>query len=49
MCKGRVPDQNVVFIKAWNEWGEGNYMEPDTQFGKGYIQATREALDADEL
>ena len=49
VCKGRASDQNVVFIKAWNEWGEGNYMEPDTQFGKGYIQATREALDADEL
>jgi hypothetical protein len=26
-----------VFIKAWNEWGEGNYMEPDSKFGHKYI------------
>lgn len=28
---------NLIFIKAWNEWGEGNYMEPDSKFGKAYI------------
>lgn len=27
-----------IFIKSWNEWGEGNYMEPDTRFGKAYIE-----------
>ena len=32
------PD-NVVFIKSWNEWGEGNYLEPDQQYGLGYINA----------
>lgn len=35
----------VVFIKSWNEWGEGNYMEPDLKYGKGYIHALRKALD----
>lgn len=33
-----------VFLKSWNEWGEGNYMEPDLRFGKGYIHALRDAL-----
>ncbi len=28
----------ILFIKSWNEWGEGNYMEPDTTWGKSYIQ-----------
>lgn len=35
----------IMFIKSWNEWGEGNYMEPDTVWGKGYIKALRKALD----
>jgi len=39
------PDQ-VIFLKSWNEWAEGNYMEPDRKFGKGYIQALGEALCA---
>ena len=34
----------VVFLKSWNEWAEGNYMEPDLKFGKGYINALREIL-----
>lgn len=34
----------IIFIKSWNEWGEGNYMEPDTVWGKGYIQALSRAL-----
>ena len=34
-----------IFLKSWNEWGEGNYMEPDLKFGKGYINALREVID----
>lgn len=37
-------ENKVVFLKSWNEWGEGNYMEPDMKFGKGYIKALRELL-----
>lgn len=33
------------FIKSWNEWGEGNYMEPDLKYGKGYIHALRRVVD----
>lgn len=39
------PKQNrIVFLKSWNEWGEGNYMEPDEKYGKGYIKAMRRAM-----
>lgn len=42
-----IPDEeNIIFIKAWNEWGEGNYLEPDLKYGKGYLEAIREVLDA---
>lgn len=43
--KNRKQEENIVFIKAWNEWGEGNYLEPDLKYGKQFIEATREALD----
>lgn len=36
----------LVFIKSWNEWGEGNYMEPDLRYGKGYIKALRSVVDS---
>lgn len=37
--------KNVVFfIKSWNEWGEGNYMEPDLRYGHGYINALKDAI-----
>lgn len=38
-------ENQLVFLKSWNEWGEGNYMEPDLRFGHGYIDALRNALN----
>jgi len=34
----------LLFIKSWNEWGEGNYLEPDLRFGTEYIEETAKAL-----
>ena len=46
IVKERNEEENLVFIKAWNEWGEGNYLEPDLKFGKEYIQNTKEAYES---
>jgi hypothetical protein len=35
----------LVFLKSWNEWGEGNMMEPDITFGRGFIEALCKAKD----
>ena len=43
--KFRLHEDNIVIVKSWNEWGEGNYLEPDLQYGKDYIKATQKALD----
>lgn len=37
-------DKRIVFIKLWNEWGKGNYMEPDSKFGLSYLEALESAL-----
>jgi hypothetical protein len=38
-------EENIIFIKSWNEWAEGNYMEPDWKNGLAYLEALKEALD----
>jgi hypothetical protein len=37
-------DHKIIFIKSWNEWAEGNHLEPDMKFGRGYLEVIKQAL-----
>ena len=41
---GKPEEERIVFLKSWNEWAEGNYMEPDLKFGRGYLEALKQAI-----
>lgn len=45
--RSKLPhDKNIIFIKAWNEWGEGNYLEPDLKYGTQYLDSIYKALSS---
>ena len=43
IIKDKKKEHQILFLKSWNEWGEGNYVEPDLQYGHGFLDALREA------
>ena len=37
-------DENFVFVNAWNEWAEGNHLEPDLKWGFRYLEETEKVV-----
>lgn len=40
----RPAQERLLWIKSWNEWAEGNYLEPDLEHGRGWLEALRTGL-----
>ncbi len=43
--ENKLPEEKIVILKSWNEWAEGNYLEPDKKYGHKYLEAFKRALD----
>jgi hypothetical protein len=38
----RLPEnERLVWIKSWNEWAEGNYLEPDLAHGREWLEVVK--------
>jgi hypothetical protein len=42
---GKDAETNIVIMRSWNEWAEGNHLEPDLKYGCAYLEAIKEELD----
>ena len=45
ICKCEKSNKDYLLVTAWNEWGEGAYLEPDTETSFGYLEAIKSILD----
>lgn len=40
----RRPEERLLWVKSWNEWAEGNHLEPDLVHGRAWLEALRDGL-----
>lgn len=48
LLKNKTEQHRIVILTSWNEWGEGNHLEPDLKYGHGYLEAIKNVLEDEE-
>ncbi len=44
LLQDKQEEHKILFLKSWNEWAEGNYVEPDLKYGHGFLDVLKECL-----
>lgn len=44
----KVDEHKIILLRSWNEWGEGNYVEPDERWGHAFLDALKDVLFGEE-
>lgn len=44
LVQHKSDENKIIFLKSWNEWAEGNYVEPDLRWGTKYLEAIKASL-----
>lgn len=44
LIKNKQEEHKILFLQSWNEWGEGNYVEPDLKYGHAYLDAIHDII-----
>ena len=44
VISNKPAEHRILFLRSWNEWGEGNYVEPDLKYGHGYLDALKKTI-----
>ena len=47
IIRNKEQEHRILFLRSWNEWGEGNYVEPDAEYGTQYLEVIKESLCRD--
>lgn len=46
--KSMENENDYLFINAWNEWGEGAFLEPDEKYGYGFLESVKQVVFSEE-
>lgn len=44
LVKNKKTEHRILFLQSWNEWAEGNYIEPDLKYGHGFLEVLKKNL-----